>query len=123
MENSQIKRNKVRSKRSLRVRKYLRGSTERPRLNVIKTNGNIHVQLINDDNSQTLASISTLSKEFRGTEYSRKNKVSAKQLGLRIAELAKAKDVKAVIFDRGRFKYHGVIAAVADGAREGGLEF
>jgi len=123
MENSQIKRSRIRCKRAMRVRKNLRGTFEKPRLSVVKTNCHVHVQLIDDENAHTLVSTSTIAKEFRNTEFNRKNKASAKQLGLKIAELAKAKDIKRVVFDRGPFKYHGVIAAVADGAREGGLEF
>jgi len=123
MENSQKQKTRVRKKRVLRNRKRVRGSEERPRLCVIKSNKNIHVQLIDDVNSLTLASTSTLSKDFRTTEFCKRNTSSAKQLGLKIAELAKGKAVTKIVFDRSGFKYHGVLAAVADGAREGGLEF
>ena len=122
MDNSQLHRNSIRKKRALRVRKTLRGSQEKPRLCVIKSGQHVYAHLIDDESALTLASVSTLSKEFRQTEYNRKNKDSAKQLGLKIAELAKEKNVKTVVFDRGRFKYHGVVASVADGAREGGLQ-
>lgn len=123
MDNSQIKAARKRAKRAVRVRKHLRGTTEKPRLCVIKSNCHIHVQLIDDEKFHTLASVSTLSKEFKNTEHGRKNKDSALHLGAKIAELAKAKNVKKIVFDRGPFKYHGVIAAVAQGARDGGLEF
>lgn len=123
MENSQLKRNKIRKKRALHVRKHVRGSTDKPRLSVVRTNQHIHVQLIDDDRAATLASASTISKENRSTEFNRKNKTSAKHLGLQIAEIAKQKQVTKVVFDRGYRKYHGLIAAVAEGAREGGLEF
>lgn len=123
MESSQKHITKVRKKRVFRIRKKLRGDQNKPRLCVIKTNKNIHVQLIDDENSVTVASTSTLSKEFRTTEYNKRNQGSAKQLGLKIAELAKQKDISRVVLDRSGFKYHGVIAALADGAREGGLEF
>lgn len=122
MENSQLHRNHVRKNRAMRVRKRLRGNQEKPRLSVYKSGKHLYVQIIDDEQSATLASTSTLTKEFRETEHKRKNKDSAKQLGLKIAELAKSKNVSTVVFDRGRFKYHGVIAAVADGAREGGLQ-
>jgi large subunit ribosomal protein L18 len=122
MDGSQLKKSRNRVKRAMRVRQTLRGSLAKPRLCVLKTGQHIHVQLIDDENSVTLASTSTLSKEFKGTEYNRKNKESGKQLGLKIAALAKQKNVTTAIFDRGCFKYHGVIAAVADGAREGGLQ-
>ncbi|MCH9627628.1 MAG: 50S ribosomal protein L18 [Chlamydiales bacterium] len=107
----------------MRTRKRVRGCEQKPRLCVIKTNTNIYVQLIDDEKSLTLASASTLSKEFRTTEFNKRNQTSAKQLGLKIADLAKKKAVSKVVFDRSGAKYHGVLAAVADGAREGGLEF
>jgi large subunit ribosomal protein L18 len=122
MEKSQLHRNRVRKKRAMRVRQRVRGNRETPRLSVFKSVKHLYVQLIDDEQSETLASASTLSKELRQTEYNRKNKESAKRLGLKIAELAKGKNVEKVVFDRGRFKYHGLIAAIADGAREGGLQ-
>ena len=112
------KRAKLRSKRTMRVRKKLRGT--HPRLLVLKTNQHIHVQLIDDEKQATLASTSTMSKEFKGCK---KSKESAQKLGSKIAELALAKDVKAVVFDRGCQKYHGILKALADGARSGGLKF
>ena len=123
MESSQKNTTRIRRKRVMRIRKRLRGNHEKPRLCVIKTNKNIHVQLIDDEKSLTLASTSTLAKDFRTTEFNKRNQSSAKQLGLKIAALAKEKAVKRVVLDRSGFKYTGVIAAVADGAREGGLEF
>lgn len=123
MDSSQNRKQRVRAKRRVRVRKHLRGTEVKPRLCVVKTNSHIHIQLINDDQSITIASTSTLSKEFRKTDYNRKNRTSAKQLGLKIAALAKQKNIQQIVFDRGGSKYHGVVAAVADGAREGGLEF
>lgn len=123
MDSSQKTKCRVRNKRRMRVRKNLRGTEAKPRMCVVKTNSHIHVQLINDEQAVTLASTSTLSKEFQKSEFKRKNKTSAKQLGLKIAALAKQKNVQHIVFDRGVSKYHGVIAAVADGAREGGLEF
>lgn len=122
METSQLHRNKVRKKRAFRVRKQINGDANRPRLSVFRSARHIYAQIIDDENSLTLASTSTLSKEFQKTEYKHKNKDSAKHLGLKIAELAKAKNISAVVFDRGRFKYHGIVAALADGAREGGLQ-
>lgn len=123
MESSIIKKSQDRVKRALRVRKWVRGSSERPRLCVVKTNANIHVQIIDDTSGVTLASTSTHSKEFRNTEFARRNKTSAARLGTKIAELAKEKNISKVVFDRGHSKYHGVIAALADAAREAGLEF
>ncbi|NGX54078.1 MAG: 50S ribosomal protein L18 [Chlamydiae bacterium] len=121
---SELKRTILkRNRRAKRLRRKVRGNESRPRLNVVKSTKHMHVQLIDDESMLTLVGISTLSKEFRQTEFNKKNKASAKQLGLKIAELSKAKNVKKIIFDRGPYKYHGVLAAVADGAREGGLEF
>ena len=122
MDTSQTHKQHTRKMRTFRVRKHLRGSGEKPRLCVVKSGLHLYVQLIDDEKAVTLASASTLSQEFQKTEYNRKNKESGKQLGLKIAELAKQKNVNAVVFDRGRSKYHGVIASVADGAREGGLQ-
>lgn len=121
MEGSLTKKYRNRNRRSLRTRRRLR-NPDRVRLCVIKTNNHIHVQLIDDNKQETVASTSTISTDFRKTEFGRKNKDSGKQLGLKIAALALQKDIKQVAFDRGSFKYHGVIAAVAEGAREGGLE-
>ena len=122
MEKSQIRRNCVRKSSAFRVRKTLRGNLEKPRLSVFKSGKHIYAQLIDDEHGVTLVSTSTLSKEFQSTEHNRKNIESGKQVGLKIATLAKEKNVEKVVFDRGRFKYHGVVAAVADGAREGGLQ-
>jgi large subunit ribosomal protein L18 len=123
MDSSQLHRNFVRKKRSLRVRKKLRGDQLKPRLCVVKSSRHLYVQIIDDESGITMASTSTLSKDFRHTENNKKNKTSARQLGLKIAEVALEKNVRSVVFDRGRFKYHGILASVADGAREGGLQF
>lgn len=123
MENSQKNKIRIANKRALRIRKGVRGSTEKPRLSVMRSNTSVYVQLIDDDKSLTVASTSTRSKDFRNSEFNKCNQASAKQLGLKIAALAQEKKVKKVVFDRGARKYHGVVAAVADGAREGGLEF
>ena len=116
METSKLHRATVRKKRTFRVRKKLRGTQERPRISVIKTNQHLHVQLIDDDAGKTLGAASTLSLK------SRKSRESGKQLGEQIAELCKKLQIKKAVLDRGRFKYHGVVAAVADGARSGGVE-
>lgn len=123
MESEILRRNCRRKRRLLGIRKGLSGTSEKPRLCVHRTNKHIHVQLIDDESGSTLVAVSTIAKEFKDTEYNRKNKVAGKQLGIRIGHLAKEKNIKKIVFDRGRFKYHGVIAAVADGAREEGLEF
>ncbi len=123
MESTHIRAQQRRCKRSWRVRKKLAGTGLRPRLSVFKSNKHIAVQLIDDDTGVTLGSTSTFAKEFRNSEFNRRNKTAAKQLGTRISEIAKEKGIRQVIFDRGPFKYHGVLAELANAAREGGLEF
>lgn len=113
----------LRIKRAFRVRRKTTGTTERPRLSVRKTNRNIMVQLIDDEQGKTLAAVSTLDKEFQKTDVAKKNKESAKKLGEAIADKALKLNVKEVIFDRGFSKYHGILAELAEGARQKGLIF
>lgn len=120
MHQNLEKRNKVRKTRVMRVRKKLRGSAEKPRLSVFKSLNHIGAQLIDDEKGVTLASFSTLTKEMKGKKLS---KESAKLVGVKIAELAKGKKIDRVVFDRGRYKYHGLIAEVANGARDKGIKF
>ncbi|MCB1084057.1 MAG: 50S ribosomal protein L18 [Simkania sp.] len=120
MQQTLKKRNAVRKSRVMRVRKKLRGDAEKPRFSVFKSLNHICVQLIDDENGITLASYSTLAKEMRGKKLS---KESAKLVGEKIAELAKGKKIERVVFDRGRYKYHGLIAEVANSAREKGIKF
>lgn len=114
------KRQKLRKKRKMRIRKKLRGSAERPRLSVSKSLKHIGAQLIDDEAGCTIASFSTLSKEAKDQS---KSMDGAKFVGKKIAEIAKEKNVKSVIFDRGQFKYHGLVACLAEAAREAGLIF
>lgn len=123
MRTTQIKNNKIRQTRALRNRKKLRGTNVKPRLCVIKSNKHIQAQLIDDEAGKTLGSIGTFAKEFRDTEFSKKNKASARKLGEKIAEIAKQFNIKEIVFDRGPFKYHGILAELANGAREAGLQF
>lgn len=123
MRSQTLKKQKIRHTRTLRVRKKLQGTRIKPRLCVVKTNKHIQVQLIDDESGHTLGSASTFSKEFKDTEFSKKNKVSAAKLGEMIAEIAKKNDVAEIVFDRGPFKYHGILAALADSARAAGLQF
>jgi large subunit ribosomal protein L18 len=118
-----IKNHKLKHKRALRVRKKLRGTDSKPRLCVFKSNCHLFVQLIDDEKGLTLGAVSTFGKEYRKTEFNRKNKASARKLGEHIAEIAKTKNIKEVVFDRGSSKYHGVLAELADAARAGGLQF
>jgi len=117
---SKIDKKAQRLKRHIRVRGKISGTPERPRLNVFRSNANIYAQIIDDVNGVTLASASTLDKEFEGAAG---NCEAAKKVGMMVAERAKAKGIDAVVFDRGGYIYHGRVAALAEGAREGGLEF
>lgn len=95
----------------------------KPRLSIHKTNKHISAQLIDDEKGVTLGMISTFSKGFEGTDWGKKNKESAKKLGEKIAEIAKSQNINEVVFDRGPFKYHGILAELADAARANGLKF
>ena len=109
-----------RIKRHKRVRAKIAGTPERPRLNVFRSNANIYAQIIDDVNGVTLVSANTLEKGFEGATG---NAEAAKKVGLVLAERAKEKGISVVVFDRGGYVYHGRVAALAEGAREGGLEF
>jgi len=114
-------KNSIRKKRHGRVRKNLFGTAERPRLNVYRSNKNIYAQLIDDVNGVTVVSASTKDKELNIGAGS--NVENAKQVGEAIAKRAQDKGYKSVVFDRGGYLYHGRIKALADAAREAGLEF
>lgn len=114
-------RKETRLKRHRRIRRGLWGQSERPRLCIYRSNKHIYAQLIDDSISKTIATASTLDPEIKVEKPW--NKESAKTVGELIGKRALAKGVKAVVFDRGGYIYHGRIAAVADGAREAGLEF
>jgi large subunit ribosomal protein L18 len=109
-----------RVRRHRRVRKKVLGTAERPRLAVFRSSKHIYVQVIDDISGRTLASASTLEAERRGGATGTVD--AAKQVGQAVAERVKAAGITAVVFDRGGFKYHGRVAAVADGARAAGLE-
>jgi large subunit ribosomal protein L18 len=112
----------ARARRHYRVRKKVAGTTERPRLAVFRSNKHITAQVIDDRSGRTVAAASSVEKDLRqggGTG----NKAAATTVGRLVAERAKAAGVSRVVFDRGGFLYHGRVAAVADAAREAGLEF
>ena len=115
-----INKNAMRLKRHVRVRGKISGTPERPRLNVFRSNANIYAQIIDDVNGVTLVAANTLEKEFEGTTG---NCEAAKKVGAVLAERAKAKGINVVVFDRGGYIFHGRVAALAEGAREAGLEF
>ena len=108
-----------RARRDARIRKYVSGTAARPRLCVTRSTRHMFVQVIDDVKGVTLASASTMEAELRAADLDKTAK--AKRVGELVAERAKAAGVEAVVFDRGGNKYHGRVAAVADGAREGGL--
>jgi len=113
----------ARQRRHARVRKYVSGTPERPRLNVFRSVEHIYVQVIDDMAGKTLASASTLEGEVK-SQLDGKTKVqAAKLVGQLVAERAKKAGIKQVVFDRGGYQYHGRVQAVADGAREAGLDF
>lgn len=111
--------NARRIKRHIRVRGKISGTPERPRLTVFRSNCNIYAQIIDDVNGCTLCAASSVEKDFNGGG----NTESAKEVGKMIAERAVAKGIENVVFDRGGYIYHGRVAALAEGAREGGLKF
>jgi large subunit ribosomal protein L18 len=116
-------RNGMRIRRHARVRKNLAGTNERPRLNVFRSLNQIYAQVIDDDIGHTLISASTLDNEIQAKVKGLTKIEQSKLVGSLIAERALAKGVKEVVFDRGGYQYHGRVKALADAAREAGLEF
>jgi large subunit ribosomal protein L18 len=112
-----------RLRRRFRVRHSIRGTSERPRLTVFRTHKHIYAQVIDDSTGRTLASASTMDKQFRGSAGFGGNQTAAAAIGKAVAERAKAAGVSKVCFDRGGFRYHGRVAALANAAREAGLDF
>lgn len=113
----------ARERRHIRVRKTVVGSAARPRLNVFKSLSGIYAQIIDDNDGKTLISASTVDKELREQMKGMKKTEQAKAIGKAVAERAKSKGISSVVFDRGGFRYVGRVKALADGAREGGLQF
>ncbi|MBI4682325.1 MAG: 50S ribosomal protein L18 [Nitrospirae bacterium] len=113
----------ARKKRHFRVRKRVSGTPEKPRLNVYRSVKHIYVQLIDDYAGTTLVAASSADKELKGKISSGGNIEAAKTVGKLVARRAADKGVKKIVFDRGGYLYHGRIKALADAAREGGLEF
>ncbi|MBR1905776.1 MAG: 50S ribosomal protein L18 [Clostridiales bacterium] len=118
-----IDKNKIRKRKHVRVRKKISGTSECPRLCVYRSNAHIYAQIIDDEAQTTLASASTLDKEIKGSVSVGSNIEAAKAVGKLIAERAAAKEIKVVVFDRGGYLYHGRVQALAEAAREAGLEF
>jgi large subunit ribosomal protein L18 len=109
-----------RTRRHIRVRRKISGTTECPRLCVFRSNTNIYAQIIDDTAGVTLVSASTLDKEVKEKHA---NKAAAKEVGSLIAKRAIEKNIKTVVFDRGGYIYHGIVKELAEAAREAGLEF
>ena len=116
-------RSAARKRRHLRVRKHISGTSDRPRLNVFRSVKEIYAQVIDDKNGITIASASSIDKELRGKLRGKNKTEQASEVGQAIAERAKAQGVAQVVFDRGGYRYMGRVKALAEGARNGGLEF
>ncbi|MDA8026278.1 MAG: 50S ribosomal protein L18 [Actinomycetota bacterium] len=121
MSKNKLNSQELRQKRHKRVRRTVIGTTERPRLAVFRSNKHVMAQIVDDSSGTTLVAASTYEASLRSGVTG--NIDAARKVGEMIAERAVEKGVKAVVFDRGGFQYHGRVAAVADGAREKGLEF
>jgi large subunit ribosomal protein L18 len=106
-----------------RIRKKISGTAERPRLAIHFSSKHIYAQVIDDDAARTLAAVSTRQKDVLGGNKATANRASAAVIGRIIADRAKAKNIQKVVFDRGGFQYHGKVKALADAARQGGLQF
>ena len=119
--STNMKKKELRERRKAHIRKKVDGSQERPRLSVYRSLNHIYAQVIDDTSGKTLAAASTLSPELK--EGKGKKRELAKEVGKLVAKKCQEKQIAAVVFDRNGFMYHGRIAAVAEGAREGGLKF
>ena len=113
----------ARKRRHERIRRHLHGTAERPRLNVFRSLDHIYVQVIDDDMGNTLVAASTVDPELRDQLNGLNKSQQATRVGQLLAQRALDKGLKKVVFDRGGYPYHGRVKALADGAREGGLEF
>ena len=112
-----------RDKRHHRLRRWVQGTPARPRLAVFRSLNHIYAQIVDDENGRTLVAADSRSKEFRGGQPRGGNAAAAKAVGALLAQRAKAAGLERVVFDRGGYKYHGRVKALADAARAGGLVF
>jgi large subunit ribosomal protein L18 len=119
----EISKDRVRQRIHRRIRERLAGSKDRPRLNVYRSLNHIYAQLIDDSHGVTITAASTAKAGEKGAKRTGGNLASAKEVGKQIAQQALKKGIKKVVFDRGGYLYHGRIKALADAAREAGLEF
>jgi large subunit ribosomal protein L18 len=120
---AKLSRSESRIRRHKRVRKYVTGTPDRPRLNVFRSESEIYAQVIDDKAGHTLAAASTIDHELRAKVNGKTKTEQAQLVGQLVAERAKTKGVTQVVFDRGGYRYIGRVKALADGARQGGLEF
>jgi large subunit ribosomal protein L18 len=120
-ERKQVQARRLRRQRH--VRKRIFGTPERPRLAIFRSSKHIYAQVINDQDGTTLASASTLDSEVRGEQTYGGNKAAATAVGRKVAERAKQAGIDKICFDRRSYKYHGRVQALADAAREAGLQF
>lgn len=120
---AQVSRKSATRRRHARIRRRLEGTPDRPRMAVFRSNEHIYVQVIDDVAQATLAAASSIDKELKGKLENGANCDAASEVGKLIAQRAKAKGISQVVFDRGGNLYHGRVQALADAAREGGLEF
>ncbi|PAU92686.1 50S ribosomal protein L18 [Aliifodinibius salipaludis] len=118
-----IKKTLRRDRIRRRIRSTIKGTAERPRLSVYKSNKNVYAQLVDDRLGHTLAGVSTESEEIADDVKDKSKKEAAAIVGKRLAEIAVDKGLEKAVFDRSGYKYHGVVKALAEGAREGGLDF
>ncbi|MCW8805441.1 MAG: 50S ribosomal protein L18 [Ignavibacteriaceae bacterium] len=119
-----MKKKTSRDRARIKIRKKISGTSEKPRLAVFRSLDNIYAQIIDDTTGNTLVAVSSLAKDAKTEVKSIKGKINkSKLIGTILAKKALEKDIKQVVFDRGGFRYHGRVKALADGAREGGLQF
>lgn len=118
-----LSKEQARSRRKMRIRKKIRGTSERPRLVVFRSNSSIYAQLVDDDAGTTIVASSSLALGKAQGVAMKANKETASVVGKEIARLAKEKNIDEVVFDRNGYIYHGRVKSLADGAREGGLKF
>jgi large subunit ribosomal protein L18 len=116
-------RQQKRQRRHVTVRKKLMGTAEKPRVSVFRSLSQIYVQLIDDVNGKTLVAASTIEKDLRAKIGSGKKTDQAREIGKVLAQRAKSKGIQRAVFDRGGYRYHGRVKALAEGAREAGLQF
>jgi large subunit ribosomal protein L18 len=112
-----------RERRKLRIRKRMSGTVEQPRLTVFRTAKHIYAQVIDDSSGRTLAHVSTLSKDLKGSLDEGNKTEAAKKVGALVAKICLSKKIDRVVFDRNGYLYHGRVSALANAAREGGLKF